>query len=579
MDRYVSGEVRVRKDRSVNTSSQLAGTGMSNTENGVTVRAYRGDEAVLLAFNLDDTLTEHLAGFAIECTPPTGQSFYLPNRLSFSTPATNTSTTASRQLFSSNEAPIQKFRWLHIPSAITPGTYTYQVTPLYFAANTTLTPGPSVSVSLDFMPAPPLWEHFELGFTRGFVSSQTYVERFGNAPISPSHQTFDFDTSSYQAQYQWLGFHARTMIVSLMEECLADPACTVDVFAFDLDEPDFIRALEQLGPRLRIVLDNSTEHTAAGKPEVGARAALQQSAGADHVVNGHFQRFAHDKVIIQKRSGTPTKVLTGSANFSVRGLYVQANNVLIYDDPQVAALYEQTFEQAFTDMSHFARGKLASQWFDLTSPGIPATSVSFAPHSSADLSLGRVAQAIEQAQSSVLFAVMELQGGGQVLSDLVHLGERQNIFGYGVTQSAQGLNVYPPGAANGILTPFSFLSSQVPAPFQKEWRGGSGEVIHDKFVVVDFNTAHPTVFTGSSNLSSGGEEANGDNLLAIGDPAVASIFAVEAVRLVDHFHFRAVLQNATQTSPLVLQPDADRWWGPYYDSSTIKYRDRLLFAG
>jgi len=43
---------------------------------------------------------------------------------------------------------------------------------------------------------------------------------------------------------------------------------------------------------------------------------------------------------------------------------------------------------------------------------------------------------------------------------------------------------------------------------------GLGQVIHDKFVVMDFNDQNPVLFTGSSNLAEGGEEQNGDYLLA-----------------------------------------------------------------
>ena len=38
-------------------------------------------------------------------------------------------------------------------------------------------------------------------------------------------------------------------------------------------------------------------------------------------------------------------------------------------------------------------------------------------------------------------------------------------------------------------------------------------------------------------------------------------------------------QNATDASPLTLKPDSAQWWAPYYDPNTIKYRDRVLFAG
>src|SRR5262249_32105242 len=100
--------------------------------------------------------------------------------------------------------------------------------------------------------------------------------------------------------------------------------------------------------------------------------------------------------------------------------------------------------------------------------------------------------------------------------------------------------------------------------------------IHDKFVVVDFNDNTPVVFTGSSNLAKGGEEQNGDNLLAISDQSVVTAYAVEAIRLIDHFHFRAAMQAATDANPLTLSRDA--WWQPYYDENNIKCRERSLFV-
>jgi phosphatidylserine/phosphatidylglycerophosphate/cardiolipin synthase-like enzyme len=46
-------------------------------------------------------------------------------------------------------------------------------------------------------------------------------------------------------------------------------------------------------------------------------------------------------------------------------------------------------------------------------------------------------------------------------------------------------------------------------------------MIHNKFVVVDFNGANPAVFTGSSNLTAGGEQQNGDNLIGLYDRSIA----------------------------------------------------------
>ena len=217
-------------------------------------------------------------------------------------------------------------------------------------------------------------------------------------------------------------------------------------------------------------------------------------------------------------------MLTGSANFSIRGLYVQANNVLVFDDVETAGHYETAFEQTFQDMAHFSSAQIAEGWIDMSHhPELPDFALCFSPHKSADVSLGRIDAAIQNAKSSVLFAIMELTGSGPVLTQIMDLtNKRPDLFSYGVTQNLSGVSLYKPGSADGILTPFSFLAQNVPAPFSAEISGGPGQVIHDKFIIVDFDTTSPVVFTGSSNLAAGGEENNGDNLLAISDPAVAS---------------------------------------------------------
>ena len=154
------------------------------------------------------------------------------------------------------------------------------------------------------------------------------------------------------------------------------------------------------------------------------------------------------------------------------------------------------------------------------------------------------------------------------------------MFSYGVTQAKSGIRVYKPGSRDGILVGFAYLKSKIPKPFRAEVSGGAGQVIHDKFVVVDFNGVAPKVFTGSSNLALGGEEANGDNLLELDGPDIASLYAVEAVRQVDHYQFRVAMDSATTAAPLVLKGPNNwhEWVDPYYDPNDIKSVDRGLFA-
>jgi hypothetical protein len=557
----------------------------TSTANGVTIAAYRGDGGVLLAFDLDQALTPHLAGFAVQCAPPQGRSYFLSNRLNFAQaapPITSATTAAQRRWWPSDTAPLQKFRWVHFPSDLVPGAYTYTVTAMYFPANGQgpLVVGPSASVPVEFVGGQGAFQNFRIGFTRGMLSSQAYAHEFNNADIRPpGDHAIDYDTAPFANQYAWLGFHARPLVFDFLDACLADPSVTVDVFAYDLDEPDIISKFVQLGDRLRIVLDNSVRSAGMSATQEAARAALTRSAGAANIVSGKFGRFAHDKVLIRKQNGQATKVLTGSANFSVRGLYAQSNNVLVFDDPQIADAYARAFQEAFTNMKGFAKSASARQWFDFAVADVPACSIGFAPHPHPTTSLDKVASAIQNAHSSVLYAVMQLGGGGTVLENLRALNDRDGLFSYGITQSLHGINLIAPGKKNGIFTDFEFLAQQIPPPFDKEISGGLGQIIHHKFVVVDFNDAAPIVFTGSSNLASGGEEANGDNLLAIADPHVATMYAVEAIRLVDHYHFRAAMKTATDVKPLQLKGDDAQWWAPYYNPNNIRFRDRTLFTG
>jgi hypothetical protein len=552
---------------------------MAGDSNPLTLTAYPGDGEVLLAYSLDpNELKAHdLAGFAIQCTPPKGDPYFIPNRLNFTTPVNAETTPQQRPWTSSQDAPIQKFHWAHFPPDVMPGDYQYKITARY-CQGTTLVDGPSATATVQLVPAQR--GNFELGLTRAYISSQAYATKFGNKDLRPS-KTLDYDTGPLQPQYQWLGFHARQMMFDLIKECVDDKSITVDMFAYDFDEPDILKQCEALGPRLRAFLDNAPLHTGQAL-EVQVHERLVKSAGAANVKQGHFKRFAHDKIIIQKKNGKATKVLTGSANFSVRGLYVQANNVLLFSDPKVADQYEQVFESVFQNMSAYSGSALAGQWFDFPNlgNGVPNFSVSFAPHKDAKVSMDKVDQTLKNAKSSVMFAIMELAGAGSVLQTIQQLHVSGKIFSYGMTQNVKGFNVYKPGQP-GVLVPFAALVKNVPPPFDKEVTGGPGQVIHDKFIVIDFNDQNPVVFTGSSNLAEGGEESNGDNLLAIYDRQVAEVFAAEAMRLVDHFQFRAAMESATAVKPLTLtacggQP---QWWQPHYNPNDMRNVQRELFAG
>jgi phosphatidylserine/phosphatidylglycerophosphate/cardiolipin synthase-like enzyme len=183
----------------------------------------------------------------------------------------------------------------------------------------------------------------------------------------------------------------------------------------------------------------------------------------------------------------------------------------------------------------------------------------------------------------VLYSIVflnQLTGGvRQALDELMD----RSLFSYGVAQRVSGLTVNKPDGSRGLL-PFAYLAENAPEPFKTEWSGqttGHSNMVHHKFLVTDFNGDRPTVYTGSSNMASGGEESNGDNLIRIEDRKVAIAYAIEALRLFDHFHFRVNAQEpgALQVLRLAKPPVAGEkpWFAQYYRIGHVKERDRKLF--
>jgi hypothetical protein len=178
------------------------------------------------------------------------------------------------------------------------------------------------------------------------------------------------------------------------------------------------------------------------------------------------------------------------------------------------------------------------------------------------------------------------QGSSPVYDALTELHENDGIFSYGISDDPGGISLYRPGERTGVLVTGKPLKTQLPRPFtQIRYVGGVGHQIHHKFVVCGFNGDDPVVYCGSSNLALGGEEENGDNLLAIHDRDAATVFAVEALGLVDHFHFLSRLAeeaHADTTSAAVAAgwflSTTGRWAEPYFDANDLHFVDREVFA-
>jgi phosphatidylserine/phosphatidylglycerophosphate/cardiolipin synthase-like enzyme len=108
--------------------------------------------------------------------------------------------------------------------------------------------------------------------------------------------------------------------------------------------------------------------------------------------------------------------------------------------------------------------------------------------------------------------------------------------------------------------------------------------MHHKFVVIDFDKPTARVYLGSYNFSDAADDSNGENLLLIRDRRVAVAYAVEALRIFDHYHFRVTQQEmkAKREKLTLRKPprpgSGERPW--FQEDYTVahKVRDRELFA-
>jgi len=566
------------------------------------VRAYRGDAKTLLAFNLTDkSKAKDLAGFTIKIQPKGLDAFYIQNNLRFEKPGDHAQDIKESPNASIN-APIHKFRWLHVPGSLhqglqpAMGDYTYTVTPRYFDANHSLTPldanlSVSVVVEVDGFTK----GNLELGFTRGFTQSQAFVNHFGaKALIRPKAKELLFDTSkesgvnahgehyTFDQEYQWLGFTAREKILELLNDVVKTKSLSLDVFAYDLNEPEVVSRLEALGKRLKLIVDDSADHGKPGSAEEQAAKRVSVSAGAANVKRQHMLSLQHNKTIVVDGPSCQA-VVCGSTNFSWRGFFVQSNNAVVLTGAKAVQPFAAAFDQYFDHPDAFGSSPSA-EWVDLGFNGIDAK-VAFSPHAKSNALLKTVADDIQGSTTSSLFYSLAFlfQTPGPVHDAIAAVSANAGIFVYGISDKEVGGLVLQTPDGNVAPVHPEVLKKNVPVPFSEEPTGGGGIRMHHKFVVVDFDKPTARVYFGSYNFSSPADIKNGENLLLIRDRRIAVAYVVEALRIFDHYQFRlAQLDAETARKELSLarpprQAGEKPWWDEDY-SNPRKARDRELFA-
>ena len=573
---------------SVPSGFEVLGT---NANAPFTLKLHRGDGMTLLGMNWKSGQPpQNFVGFAIEFQEPNGSQFFpLNNRLGFLDASGNVNPAALSTL----QSPIQKFRWVHFPrNADLVGDFKYRVTPMFMDAQDKLSAGEpqEVAVQLARETYPGI---ANVTFTRGFVSSQAFVDRYVKggpintlvAPVAAKGLDFTSTHPDSTAALAWMGFEACAAILETLDQAIADKA-EVRVIAYDFNLPEILDRLEKLGSSLKIIIDDSKGHGGAGTAETEAEGRLVASAGRANLLRQHMGSLQHNKTIAVN-GPIVKKVVCGSTNLSWRGFFVQANNAFVLTGETAVDLFFAAFDSYFNGAKNDVAGfgaKPSTDWNDLGLAGIDAK-VAFSPHSAANAKLGGIAADIKtNTTSSLLYSLAFLyETPGVVLDAIKAVTADNNIFVYGISdKKVGGLDVQDP---SGNVAPVyaAQLGADVPEPFKSEPTGGTGTRMHHKFTVVDFDKPTARVYFGSYNFSTPADRKNGENLIVVRDRRIAVSYMIEALSLFDHYSFRVAQKTAAakgQRLHLAKPPRAPGempWWDDDY-TVAHKIKDRVLFS-
>ncbi|MGH9278173.1 MAG: phospholipase D-like domain-containing protein [Acidimicrobiales bacterium] len=543
----------------------------TGSANGVFVKAYAGSTGVLVAFDVDAERRKGLLGFALQRKEGNQAREWLLGTLHFPGVAHDPG-----QRVPTNQAPVQKFRWSDY-SVFDGRTYSYTVHPVYGTPDhPDVQDGPTVKVRTASLHD---GDHGVL-FNRAAAASQAFSRKFPEveAALNAARKAGEPKPSLPPEVQAWLSRGLDDEIVGYMARAADDTwALDIAIYEYELEKiVEAVNAAHQRGARVRVVY-----HAKKGDPQTHENELNLAKLPADCKVARVTSRIFHHKFALLSRidaSGarTPIEVLCGSTNFTPNGVYRQANVIHIARDPMVAASYLSMFEELFDGADVGVTRKFITQNNPVVLDGDPVF-VGFSPRSKQG-DLEAFIDVVNAAKRDVLFCTAFNLFAP--LAEALQGAPNDAILRFGLQNSRSTITaVHRDRTARFVAT--ALLNTGLEGFLKESLAGQDGRIlIHTKLLITDFTSDHPTVISGSHNLSKPASEGNDENFLVLsGDTDVADCYGVELMRLYDHYRFRFTTKSAGPTKPPPsLTPD-DGWMRRYFVKNSLNARDRLYFAG
>ncbi len=540
--------------------------------------AITGTHTVLLALDMQQQDTAGLLGFAIErVDPKENERFFLSGFKRFA--YANTDSSVETQ-FSSHDHPVQAFLWEDYTAK--PGyKYIYNLIPVTGKPKNLIYGNPC---SIDVETEGEYGATHSVFFNRGVAGSLGYAKRFGNK--KPSELT----GQELNDALRWLSRGLKEAMVAFINRATG-PTFSIRAAFYEFKHKEIMDALKDRksnGIKVEIVYDHRQE-AASNDAQIGLNQFPTDDGDLTKRTNEPKKAPSHNKFIILFEDGSPQAVWTGSTNITAKAIYGHCNTGHIINDPTVASLYNQYWEELQKDPDKTFRTITPTITPDLDPANIKiGTSIIFSPRASLSI-LKTYAALITGAKQIVcgmfpfsFFKDMKTAIDNQPATLEMILTDKKDK-GLELKQVKSNIQIVEGTYFKAPL--FNWLAEINAGILFNE--NSSPEIgtnyIHNKVLLIDPLTDDPIVIGGSANFSQPSINSNDENSLIIrGDKRVADIYFTEFYRIFDHYYIRVKTKDITDANkdsadnPLILKENSD-WVNDYYKVNSYKTLRKEMF--
>lgn len=533
---------------------------MAKTKTAVKIEAsaHHNDSVVLLAWDWKHgEKIPGCLGFSLTRVSKSGKREVIETKLPFSG-----SKNGKWQSQPSTVWPIQRKFWLDF-TGNTGETYSYEIQAMGGEVGKLVAIEGACASTNEVTLATKIDETFEVAFTRGILSTQWLAHMLGSdAEGNPDFQKLidalaDYENPDNIIRKTLVG-NVPELLMAPVSECVKDGG-HVYAALYELNSKQLLAFLRKHLEYFSLILGNTGKDDFTNEP---ARKALHEDGADIHDRMIGAWGIAHNKSQVKcDKTGKPTDVTTGSANWTDTGLACQSNMVARVRNAEVAANYldywkrlladnaEQSLEfrrrnaKGYTPVT-LADGTIIETWFQ------PSMDEKVKPRP-AELSpfLKRVKELMEGAKDVVCGEVF-YPGNPSVVQFMAEIWDnRPDLYMFMTVSTPDALRGVKAKRRKGRQPLFTIATGRERefADFVKELLKlpDAHAITHGKIIVIDPWGEKPVVIFGSDNLGAKASYANDENaLVVIGNKKLAQFVFVNMFEINKHFQSRAAARAA-----------------------------------